>query len=208
MAAELIIPAEFEFLAVDGKKIESSLLNRQSKLQLSNGHHNIAIRYNDIIEDDFDDSHEFVTSKPFIIHLLIDGDFIYRLNSDSKLSTEDPKRFAKHPKIVVSRKDNGKIVYRFTQTQLDESSILNGFADSNSQQDIALLAAKATQNNEPQDVTHLQHRKLASTNKKRNQVPKDSIPANIKSAEMLQYWWQQADKKTRKAFLNWAIDNM
>ena len=66
-AADLKIPMEFEYLALDGKKVKSNSFRHKSTLELNQGTHKIAIRYNDLVKDDFGDNRSFIKSSPFII---------------------------------------------------------------------------------------------------------------------------------------------
>ena len=70
LAGNLTIPMSFEYLAMDGQTIESSVFNHKAELALAPGEHKIAIRYNEMVEDDFTDGQSFVKSAPFIVTLM------------------------------------------------------------------------------------------------------------------------------------------
>ncbi|MCL1077825.1 DUF2057 domain-containing protein [Parashewanella spongiae] len=197
-AAQLSIPDSFEFLAADGTTIKSGLFSRTSSIPLTNGMHNIALRYNELIVDDFSDSHKFVKSAPFIISIFIDGDDLFQLKSDSDLISNDPERYAQKPKIVISRND-GETQYKITQIQVKESGFLSQVVHGSTHQNFRDFIAQKTRLSSPNESS-IVHSTKASTSK--HIVTTDS--ETVQAKKMLEYWWQQADKKTKEAFLEWA----
>ena len=105
LAANLNIPMSFEYLAIDGKKVQSNLFKHKADLELGQGTHKIAIRYHDMVQDDFSDSESFIKSSPFIVTLAVDGDHEYTLKPADGNSVKRPKSFAKSPQGVITRSD-------------------------------------------------------------------------------------------------------
>ncbi|MCG9696245.1 DUF2057 domain-containing protein [Shewanella sp. Isolate11] len=203
MAANLTIPMSFEYLALDGKKVESSLFNHKSDLELDNGSHKIAIRYHEMVEDDFSDSQSFIKSSPFIVTIAVDGDHSYSLMPAEGDVVKRPKSFAKSPQVIIKRKDGGEVNYKVTQTDLTEDSFVAKLFNGNSQ-DIEVAAAAATST------------AVASSSNAANTstIEARTLPAKIPTSDvdhaqqMLQYWWLHADDKTRKEFMSWAIKQL
>ena len=125
LAANLQIPMAFEYLAIDGEKIETSLFNHKAQLDLSNGLHKIAIRYHDMVQDDFSDSESFVKSSPFIISLNVDGDYEYILKPADGDFVKKPITFAKSPQVVITRSDKGLVNYKVDQTDFTQDTFVN-----------------------------------------------------------------------------------
>lgn len=212
LAANLNIPMSFEYLAVDGKKIDTSLFNHKADLELNNGTHKIAIRYHDMVQDDFSDSESFIKSSPFIVTLDVDGDFDYTLQPADGGIVKHPKSFAKSPEVVITRDDKGTVSYTIEQTDFTEDSFVTSLFGTGNGQDIttatksatvgAATASKVTASTPTAPVSKAAP--VAATN-----APVASADSNPAHAEqMLQYWWLHADEATRKEFMSWAIKQL
>jgi uncharacterized protein YccT (UPF0319 family) len=238
-AANLSIPMSFEYLALDGQTIETNKFTHKKDLTLTNGTHKIAIRYHDIVNDEFSDSQSFIKSAPFIVTLVVDGDHQYLL-SPAQGVVKQPKSFAKAPQIIISREDKQAADFSVAQTQLEESSFFGKLFADKSQPAIAASTQVAattpkTETAQP-PASNKQTPEQTFTDKLASQtqaITSDSLPdhdavngmiaatpakaeakINTKSnskaqaEQMLQYWWLQADDKTRKAFMGWAIQQL
>lgn len=214
LAASINIPMSFEYLAVDGKKIDSSLFSHKSDLDLTEGTHKIAIRYHDMVQDDFSDSESFIKSSPFIVTLAVDGDHQYTLKPADGDIVKRPKSFAKSPQVVISRSDNGDVNYKVTQTDFNEDSFVTSLFGGGNSEDISTLASAATGGTTVAAVAS----STAPTAPVSKPAPVDSMqitptPGNkaddaAHAQQMLQYWWLHADEKTRKEFMSWAIHQL
>ncbi len=209
-AADLNIPMSFEYLALDGKKVESSVFNHKSSLELAPGTHKIAIRYHEMVEDDFSDSQTFVKSAPFIVTLDVDGDYQYYLQAAEGKVVKKPKVYAQNPQIKLTRSDKGNVNYQVVNTNLEEESFVSRLFSGNQAVDVSGTAAAATGAAgavvavAPAPVTA-----SATVNATSLTAPVDtSKAAGANPQQMLQYWWLQADEKTRKEFMSWAISQL
>ncbi|MCL1046178.1 DUF2057 domain-containing protein [Shewanella electrodiphila] len=215
MAANLTIPMSFEYLALDGKEIDTNMFTHKTDLELDNGSHKIAIRYHDMVDDDFSDSQSFVKSSPFIVAINVDGDHEYQLKPIDGEFVKKPKSFAKDPQIVISRKDNGAVDYKVTQTDYEESTFISNLFSGNKGEDIDTLAASATDSNTktlPVAAVATSATVTATAPAASKPAVKVATPAAGETAthpeQMLQYWWLQADEETRKEFMSWAIKQL
>lgn len=212
-AANLNIPMAFEYLAVDGTEIKSSLFNHIDDIELDNGTHKIAIRYHDMVQDDFSDSESFIKSSPFIVTLTVDGDHQYSLKADGGV-IKHPKSFAKSPKVVITRHDSAVVDYSVKQTDFTEDSFVNSLFGGGNGQDITSLASAATGAVvAPVPVTTTTTVTTATTITApiSKPAPIDSMTGKQDAGhaeQMLQYWWLHADHKTRKEFMSWAIQQL
>ncbi|WP_394388113.1 DUF2057 domain-containing protein [Shewanella woodyi] len=205
LAANLNIPMAFEYLAVDGQKIESSLFNHKSDIELNNGTHKIAIRYHDMVQDDFSDGESFIKSSPFIVTLTVDGDHQYSLKASDGEVVRNPQKFAKSPSVVITRADSGTVDYQVKQTNFTEDSFVNSIFGGGNGQDISNVASAATGG-----IVATSSTITAPVSKP---APIDAVTGEkVNDAEhaeqMLQYWWLHADQKTRKEFMSWAIKQL
>ncbi|MCL2915803.1 DUF2057 domain-containing protein [Shewanella corallii] len=218
LAGNLSIPMSFEYLAMDGQTIESSLFNHKADLHLPAGEHKIAIRYHELVEDDFSDSQSFIKSAPFIVTMVATEDGEYKLKPAGSDVVKYPEKFAKAPKIELIADDGGKVAYSVEYTDLEESNFISRLLGDNSGVNVTQAAAAATATAAvatqqpvaqvaamPQTVT--QQQVVNPT-----QAPQSAPAANPNSAahaeQMLQYWWLQADEQTRKQFMSWAIKQL
>jgi uncharacterized protein YccT (UPF0319 family) len=213
LAANLTIPMSFEYLALDGTEVETSMFNHQSDLALTNGTHKIAIRYYDVVDDSFSDSQTFVKSTPLILTLMVDGDHQYQLQAAEGKVIKNPKAFAKKPQISITRQDNGSVTYSVKQTDFTDESFMTSLFQSKKQHDIETLSASATSNASQSVQTLPVIADVATATMSApvvTPVPAASAqkPSPAKAEQMLQYWWLQADDKTRKEFMGWAIKQL
>jgi hypothetical protein len=210
-AADLNIPMSFEYLALDGKKVESSVFNHKSSLALAPGTHKIAIRYHEMVEDDFSDSQTFVKSAPFILTLDVDGDYQYQLEAADGKIVKKPKVYAQNPQIKLTRSDKGQVNYQVVNTNLEEESFVSRLFSGNQAVDVSSTAAAAT--SAAGVATAVVVAAPAPTS---SAVSATSLTAPVETSkaaganpqQMLQYWWLQADEKTRKEFMSWAISQL
>jgi len=209
-AADLNIPMSFEYLALDGKKVESSVFNHKSSLELTPGTHKIAIRYHEMVEDDFSDSQTFVKSAPFIVTLDVDGDYQYYLQAAEGKVVKKPKVYAQNPQIKLTRSDKGNVNYQVVNTNLEEESFVSRLFSGNQAVDVSGTAAAATgAAGAVVAVAPATVATSATVSATSLTAPVDTSKATAANPQqMLQYWWLQADEKTRKEFMSWAISQL
>ncbi|MEC4726036.1 DUF2057 domain-containing protein [Shewanella sp. D64] len=208
LAANLNIPMAFEYLAVDGTEVGSSLFNHKADIELDNGVHKIAIRYHDMVQDDFSDGESFIKSSPFIVTLTVDGDHEYSLKAADGV-IRNPKSFAKSPKVVITRHDSGVVDYSVKQTDFTEDSFVKSIFGGGSGQDVASLSSTATGAGLAVTTTTTAAASITAPISK--PAPIDSMTGKQDAGhaeQMLQYWWLHADHKTRKEFMSWAIQQL
>ena len=209
-AADLNIPMSFEYLALDGKKVESSVFNHKSSLELTPGTHKIAIRYHEMVEDDFSYSQTFVKSAPFIVTLDVDGDYQYYLQAAEGKVVKKPKVYAQNPQIKLTRGDKGDVNFQVVNTNLEEESFVSRLFSGNQAVDVSGTAAAATgAAGAVVAVAPVPVATSATVSATSLTAPVDTSKATAANPQqMLQYWWLQADEKTRKEFMSWAISQL
>ncbi|MGX9461706.1 DUF2057 domain-containing protein [Shewanella sp. A14] len=214
LAANLTIPMSFEYLALDGEEVETSMFNHQADLALTNGTHKIAVRYHDVVDDSFSDSQTFVKSTPLIVTLTVDGDYQYLLQPAEGNVIKKPKVFAKKPQINIKRQDNGLVNYSVEQTNFTENSFINNLFKGKKKHNIETLSASATgDGSQPMQALPAKSDVASATMSAPVVVPTPPAVSSQKTnpaqaEQMLQYWWLQADEKTRKEFMGWAIKQL
>lgn len=210
-AANMKIPMAFEYLALDGQKVKKSVFMHKSKLKLSPGQHEIALRYHDMVESEVSDTDEDVKSPAFIITLNVTDGADYYLEVGGNGEIDDPREFALAPDVVVTRKGGGKVDYKLTHTDIEEKSFnIQLYGQSPEQQKPALVshnapttaAAAAQYTPEPELVSTPVGATTAAA------APAPATGTTATPEQMLHLWWQRADEKTRKEFLSWAVQQL
>ncbi|ABV87979.1 DUF2057 domain-containing protein [Shewanella pealeana] len=216
-AADFNIPMAFEYIAVDGQEIKTSLFNHKSEIELDKGTHKIAIRYNDLVADDFSDSETNIKSNAFVVTIDVDGDYSYQLKPADGEFVKNPKSFAKAPQVVITREDKGNVSYKVTQTNIGEESFVSRLFSGNNPTDVDAESAAVTSSaatvasiptapvSKPSPAATATMPAVAATSPT---PPVTSAEEAAKAEQMLQYWWLQADEQTRKEFMSWAIKQL
>lgn len=210
-AASLTIPMKFEYVTLDGKKVSSGKFMHKSNLQLDQGSRRVALRYSDMVDNDVSDTKESVQSTVFVVTLRVDGNFKYTLAPEGGDRVSNPEQFAKSPNVVVTRGNGGAVEYEVTQTGMAKREFMSALDDSDKLAGTAFVPVSAA----PAAATTPSESVAVSTevlgNSSQVQPAATVVPASaattseLSATEMLQKGWQQADEKTRKEFLSWAI---
>lgn len=213
-AGTLTIPMNFEYLALDGQVIKSSMFKHKADLNLTPGEHKIAIRYSDMVEDDYSDSQNFIKSAPFIVTLTATQSGQYAL-TPAQGRVKYPEQFAKQPDITLQSNNNAPVTYHVTYTDIKDSHFLSRLMGDDSGVNINEAAAAATLpavTIQPQTTAVTANVNQASPAGTLESQSPQATKATTQDAghaeQMLQYWWQQADEPTRKAFMSWAIKQL
>lgn len=180
-ASSLSIPNEFEFIAVNGEQVENSLFSKNTRLEFAVGEQKIALLYKNTLRDDIGNGSTIVTSQPIIISLLAQENQDYQLSSAYKIqSVSAAKAFVKDPQIHVKNSQGELARYTTYLPKTDDRGVLGNILKKkeSSLQTLAVLETTAEK--------------------------ADDGKENI-SEKMLHHWWEQADTKTQKQFISWAL---
>lgn len=211
-AADLNIPMAFEYLALDGQQIKKNFIVHQSKLELTPGYHEIAMRYADMVDGEISDTPEKVKSNAFIITLNVTEGADYFLTPAGGGAVRKPWEFAKAPDVVVTRKNGETVDYKLTHTDISDKSFATQlYGQAPQEQKPALVttnapttAAAAAQYTGSSEIVSAPVAASAA-------VTSDPLEAGDNTAtpeQMLRLWWERADENTRKEFLGWAIKQL
>ena len=163
-----------------------------------------------MVEDDFSDSQTFVKSAPFIVTLDVDGDYQYYLQAAEGKVVKKPKVYAQNPQIKLTRGDKGEVNFQVVNTNLEEESFVSRLFSGNQAVDVSGTAAAATgAAGAVVAVAPAPVATSATVSATSLTAPVDTSKATAANPQqMLQYWWLQADEKTRKEFMSWAISQL
>ncbi|WP_028863557.1 YccT family protein [Psychromonas aquimarina] len=176
-ADSLTISKEFEFIAVNGKEVSSSLFNKINKVTLPVGLQKVAIQYKETVRDDVGNGFTPVKSSPIIVSLQVTTGGQYQLSSAEKItSLSKAKAFAKSPEVKVTDQ-HGKLASYSQKLSVEvDRGVIGNMIDKHDSE-VKGRALKETS---------------ALTGKPNT------------AEEKLYYWWNEADDETRKQFADWA----
>lgn len=180
MATTLIVPEEFEVMRVNGEEYSSTLLATETKVELSTGQNVLVLKYVEMFDDDMEDHHITVRSKPFII--------LFSIGNESKLTFSYPKQadsiaariYAKQPSVSIIAGNNTKLAL------INQS--LNSYNDE--------VMKKTMQRRE-----NIVKQSLVQEDNSRFQKQAPN------SLEMLKFWWQQASEEDKTKFVEHIQDS-
>lgn len=178
-AATLSFPEELVPLQVNSEKVEHSLFSKKLDFNLPVGTHRVQVRYSDLYELDYDE-HQTVSSEPFWVEVTIAQEGKYRLGFKRANNIDAAEKFAQSPSVYVVKPDNTQ--YKAGKVEQKVAAITPA---------ILSTAMSAEQTSITQFST-----KIPAELRKHAQGG-----ANPSAELMLYYWWQQADKQQRDAFL-------
>ncbi|TCJ96194.1 hypothetical protein EV694_1747 [Volucribacter psittacicida] len=187
--------SNIDFLAIDGKKANKSLLKEARSFNVQAGNkHQVVIRVSEIIRAGSDRT--LFESDPIIVTFQGSNEDI--VISAPRLENErDVSNFKQNPQITV-KTTSGNVI-ETQQDRLKQEGFLPGvnlidnISDYNASGAPAAVSAFAT-TAIPASIPG-----IAKTQKGKVVVQGENIVE-----QQLQYWFQQADKETQARFLNWA----
>ncbi|MBW8190916.1 DUF2057 domain-containing protein [Neiella marina] len=102
-AANLSVPEHLQIVTINGEKQQWYLLMDKDDYPLNEGINTISVRYRDLIESDYDDTHQTVTSEPVQLTFNAVSGQTYTLTAARPESEDAASAFAKKPKIDVTQ---------------------------------------------------------------------------------------------------------
>lgn len=187
--------SNIDFLAIDGKKANKSLLKETRSFDAQPGNkHQVVIRVSEIVRVGSDRS--LFESDPIIITFQGSNEDI--VISAPRLENErDVNNFKKDPKITL-KTASGKII-NAQQDFLKQEGFLPGVNLIENLSDYNASGASAAVASFSTTAMPAAIPSIAKTQKGKVIVQGENIVE-----QQLQYWFQQADKETQTRFLNWA----
>lgn len=179
-AAELIVPEEFEVVRLNGEEYSAPFFSSATELYLPAGQNVLVLRYKELFDDDTEDHHITVKSKPFILLFSVGKEEKLKFSYPKQTDGEGAQQFAKAPSVRLV-KSNGSAVPIITQS-------LATYNDTVMKETLSRRQAIVKQNLSEDDKGQF------------NQTGPQSLP-------MLKYWWQQASEKEQKQFLNFIKES-
>ena len=195
IAAELVIPKSFEFLAVDGKDLDPGALawNRTKSVELSPGLHRVAFKFYEVVPDeDNPRTDEFLNSEPILLTIQVSANKSYQLVPHPDMQ-KDMRAYAANPRLKIVDQSGLKADYELTVLgQNQEPTLSQKLTQPGAKK--AVAAAPVEPVNDVTRATLPQPTASAAA----------PVNGAAPAAAMLQYWWSQADAQTRSEFMRWV----
>lgn len=210
LAATLKLSPEVDLLVIDGKKVSSSLFKGSKGLELVNGQHQILFRVEKPVR--YGSEEEMYTSPPLIANFDSTNSEVISIELPRIMTKADAARFHKNLNYTLVNEKGTKI------DSVQDKLILQGLIIA---ADLELELAKYNASSSVASVPSLAQITLINptgynysqpsmpTGTTRTPVAQTPVTVKGETAEeeMLQYWFQRADKETRIRFLDWANKN-
>ena len=190
--------SNIDFLAIDGQKASKSLLKETRSFTINDTNtHQVVVRVGEIIRSGSDRT--LFESDPIVVTFQGSNEDIEI--SAAKLTNErDVESFKANPKITVKTASGTEIStkqeYLKQEGFLPNVNLVENLSDYNSSGAPAAVAGLATATMPAAVATVGSNGKV--------QKGKVTVQGENAAEQMLQYWYQQADKETQQRFLNWV----
>ena len=190
--------SNIDFLAIDGQKAAKSLLKETRSFNISDTKtHQVVVRVSEIVRAGSDRT--LFESDPIVVTFQGDNEDI--IISAPRLEDErDVAGFKNNPVISVKTRSGTAVQtkqeYLKQEGFLPNVNLVENLSDYNASGSVASVSAFAT--------ATLPAAVPTATAGGKVQKNKITVQGENAAEQMLQYWFQQADKETQQRFLQWA----
>ncbi|GHF93081.1 DUF2057 family protein [Thalassotalea marina] len=172
-ANEILIPENITVISINGEEQGFNLFNRQTKFAINVGANVMQVRYEELFEDIENDDHVTIKSKPFMIAFEVKGNTSLKLIVPRMLDETVARKFAKNPNVTIETTTGEQLLTK--------------------QNKMVDLIAK-------EQIKALEQNTTTTLSKKQHSESIQQTDATM-ALDMLNYWWQQANKEQRAIFL-------
>ncbi|MDD9155399.1 DUF2057 family protein [Aliivibrio sp. S4TY2] len=187
-AIQLTVPDEVELLLVDNQEVElkSSFFSTTSTLELENGEHQIAFRYNPVFKQGKDN---IIVSSDIIISKFSASDKELAFKFPTYNSPEKAEAF--NTELNWNLIDQNGETVPFTQAQLIHHGVQVG---RNIQFELAQFNSTDAPAAFKEGMVTVTHKEI------KNEQGENT------AEQMLHYWYEKADKETKERFASFVLD--
>lgn len=180
LAAKLVVPEEFVVVRLNGEEYSTPFFSSATELTLSTGQNVLVLKYSELFDDETEDHHITVKSKPFILLFSVGNEETLKFSFPKQNSGESAKTYAKSPSVSLI-KPNGSSVPIISQSL-------------------------ATYNDTVMKETLIRRQEIVKQSLNENDKGQFS-QTGPQSLLMLKFWWKQASEKEQKEFLTYIKDS-
>ncbi|MFC0323602.1 DUF2057 domain-containing protein [Gallibacterium melopsittaci] len=197
LAATVKVTPNISLLAIDGEKAKSSLTKSQNSFNISdNGTHQVVVRVSEVVNNGSDKT--LFESNPIIVTFQGSSQDLV-ITAPRLDNMRNANLFAKNPKITVKTTADQEVSTK--QDILQQSGI---FPDTRVAEDLAEYNASQGVAAVPNLVSVSMPAAIPTAAGTKASKAKITVQGENVAEQMLQYWYQQADKETQARFLKWA----
>ncbi|KGQ32265.1 MULTISPECIES: curli polymerization inhibitor CsgI-related protein [Gallibacterium] len=197
LAATVTVTPNISLLAIDGEKAKSSLTKSQNSFNINdNNKHQVVVRVSEVVDNGSDKT--LFESDPIIVTFQA-GNQDLVISAPRLDNMRNANMFAKDPKIVVKTSADQTVASK--QDILKQTGI---FPDTRIAEDLAEYNASQGVAAVPNLVSVSMPAAIPTAAGAKATKAKITVQGENVAEQMLQYWYQQADKETQARFLKWA----
>ena len=190
--------SNIDFLAIDGQKASKSLLKETRSFNINDTNtHQVVVRVGEIVRSGSDRT--LFESDPIVVTFQGSNEDI-QISAERLSNERDVENFKANPKITVKTASGVEIPtkqeYLKQEGFLPNVNLVENLSDYNSSGAPAAVTSFATATMPATVATVGSNGKV--------QKGKVTVQGENAAEQMLQYWYQQADKETQQRFLNWV----
>jgi hypothetical protein len=198
VATTLKLSPDIDLLVVDGKKMTGSLLKGADSLELDGGQHQLLFKVVKSVRSGQNEQTVY-TSPPLIATFNTQNVSSVAIELPHIENTRDGQRFDKTFNYQVIDKNGNALAMKHDVLRPDDITL---------NIDLEKLMADYNSQKHPASVPAFTHVRATTSGSPLASAALNSPTVTLKgenvSEQMLQYWFQQADKETQKRFLRWA----
>ncbi|SMB30869.1 conserved exported hypothetical protein [Serratia proteamaculans] len=198
VATTLKLSPDIALLVVDGKKMTGSLLKGADSLELDGGQHQLLFKVVKSVRSGQNDQTAY-TSPPLIATFNTQNVSSVAIELPRIENVRDSQRFDRTLNYQVIDKNGNALAMKHDVLHPDGVTL---------SVDLEKVMADYNSQKRPASVPAFTHVRAATSSSPLGSAALNSPTVTLKgenvSEQMLQYWYQQADKETQKRFLHWA----
>lgn len=189
-SATFEIPRPYVLLLLDGQPAKGSMVNSKQQVTLGAGQHQLVLQF----EGSFRDHSEsrLIRGEPVVFNLKAKTDDQLTIQFAYPRNFQEAERYLKLQELKVIN-HNGQPANQVDYFVLPTKEGLQIGRDY--QQELTDMGKAFQQTSMPTAAA-------AAPNAQSSSAP---VAKNVQTLEMLKYWYNQADSKTRKDFQHWVI---
>lgn len=203
LASEINFPDTFKIHQYNGEKVQSSFFNPTNEVKLKGNLHELVVSFEDVFEDEFNDTHTVINSEKFVVKFSYSGSKAIVVSTPKLQSEDDAFSFIRKPQLVLTGDNDTEVPHQSywykeikTQTITDNYTQQTPVTVSANQQ-----VTSVTHELRPVLATSVVQVKTSQGAEVQIKSEQDRTPAAL---DMLKFWWQQASIAERQQFLEHA----
>lgn len=202
LAAPILqLPEQIKVILINGTKPANT-----QNIELNNERNQLVFRFEGELGHSFDDK-ERVYSDVFVVLFSAEGKTL-KLSIPTIRNEIQLKKFNQHPNINIVSQTNNDIPYAIDKLEKDGFQVFRDYQQELKDFNESSSSAAVHLDTKKDSAGHQGINKNIENSKKQRQITSyNETETNPTLAEeMLKYWYQQADKKTKERFNQWISE--